>query len=338
MEEAKREREEQTGELESRQRLGSARPTCAGPRTRIGTCVRVKPAAVRSIAVVPTSLAPHAEKASVLNISANTRPHTSETLELLKLGETSDEDEEDLDMDVKEEDEDDGDDDDDDDDDNDKGAYSRSVVIGGAAAGKEFANSHGSPFQQHQHPQIGTADGDQQQKQMMMIGAGGASGVGMRRCRPKEEKERTKLRERHRRAITARILSGLRRHGNYNLRVRADINEVIAALAREAGWTVLPDGTTFPARATNSQVRPLRSPSLSLSLPSPSPRLWKRKPCLLDPVELLWMVLPEWDVGWNNASIEWTVRKLRRNPSRMGPSWFRDTMPRGSRHLLFRLF
>ncbi|KAG2290036.1 hypothetical protein Bca52824_049640 [Brassica carinata] len=58
---------------------------------------------------------------------------------------------------------------------------------------------------------------------------------GSRRSRPVEEKERTKLRERHRRAITARILGGLRRHGNYNLRVRADINDVIAALARKLG-------------------------------------------------------------------------------------------------------
>lgn len=79
--------------------------------------------------------------------------------------------------------------------------------------------------------------------------AGTPSGGGSRRCRPMEEKERTKLRERHRRAITARILAGLRRHGNYNLRVRADINDVISALAREAGWVVLPDGTTFPSRS-----------------------------------------------------------------------------------------
>ncbi|XVE77136.1 hypothetical protein DITRI_Ditri13aG0037600 [Diplodiscus trichospermus] len=76
---------------------------------------------------------------------------------------------------------------------------------------------------------------------------------GARRSRPLEEKERTKLRERHRRAITARILAGLRRHGNYNLRVRADINDVIAALAREAGWVVLPDGTTFPSRSQGSR-------------------------------------------------------------------------------------
>lgn len=73
------------------------------------------------------------------------------------------------------------------------------------------------------------------------------AGGGGRRSRGQEEKERTKMRERHRRAITARILGGLRKHGNYNLRVRADINEVIAALAREAGWVVLPDGTTFPS-------------------------------------------------------------------------------------------
>lgn len=83
-------------------------------------------------------------------------------------------------------------------------------------------------------------------------------GGSSRRCRPKEEKERTKLRERHRRAITARILAGLRRHGNYNLRVRADINDVIAALAREAGWVVLPDGTTFPSNRPHHQ-QPLQS-------------------------------------------------------------------------------
>lgn len=79
-----------------------------------------------------------------------------------------------------------------------------------------------------------------------MSGSDRTAGGG-RRSRGQEEKERTKMRERHRRAITARILGGLRKHGNYNLRVRADINEVIAALAKEAGWVVLPDGTTFPS-------------------------------------------------------------------------------------------
>ncbi|CAM8987477.1 unnamed protein product [Rhodiola kirilowii] len=91
---------------------------------------------------------------------------------------------------------------------------------------------------------------------------------GLRRSRPVEEKERTKLRERHRRAITARILAGLRRHGNYNLRVRADINDVIAALAREAGWTVLPDGTTFPSRS--QAPAPMNGASNTITTPSPS--------------------------------------------------------------------
>eukprot|EP00249_Psilotum_nudum_P012656 c23904_g1_i3 orf=920-1273(+) len=63
-----------------------------------------------------------------------------------------------------------------------------------------------------------------------------------------KEKERTKLRERHRRAITSKILAGLRRYGNYNLPVRADINDVIKGLAREAGWTVEADGTTYRSR------------------------------------------------------------------------------------------
>uniref|UniRef100_A0A7N0T2L9 Beta-amylase n=1 Tax=Kalanchoe fedtschenkoi TaxID=63787 RepID=A0A7N0T2L9_KALFE len=91
---------------------------------------------------------------------------------------------------------------------------------------------------------------------------------GSRRRRPLEEKERTKLRERHRRAITARLLAGLRRHGNYNLRVRADINDVIAAVAREAGWTVLPDGTTFPARS--QAPRPLNGAPNTITTSSPS--------------------------------------------------------------------
>ncbi|XP_039807876.1 beta-amylase 7-like [Panicum virgatum] len=102
-------------------------------------------------------------------------------------------------------------------------------------------------------------------------GVGGRANYGRRRAR--EEKERTKLRERQRRAITGRILAGLRQHGNYSLRARADINEVIAALAREAGWVVLPDGTTFPTSspppaAAAAQVGPplpLSAASFSVS-------------------------------------------------------------------------
>ncbi|MCO5551740.1 hypothetical protein L7F22_005244 [Adiantum nelumboides] len=76
-----------------------------------------------------------------------------------------------------------------------------------------------------------------------------------------KEKEKTKIRERHRRAITTKILTGLRKYGNYNLPPRADINDVLRALATEAGWIVEPDGTTYrnPLLQQNSG-----GPSLSL--------------------------------------------------------------------------
>lgn len=134
---------------------------------------------------------------------------------------TSEEDDDEMGMDMREE--------DDDDDDEEKNMVTPAVV--GVDVGI-LSTSVNNRYMHHQQYQ------DQPTPQ------GGA-----RRCRPQEEKERTKLRERQRRAITAKILAGLRRHGNYNLRVRADINDVIAALAREAGWVVLPDGTTFPARS-----------------------------------------------------------------------------------------
>eukprot|EP00250_Pteridium_aquilinum_P008475 c17979_g1_i1 orf=90-1052(-) len=60
-----------------------------------------------------------------------------------------------------------------------------------------------------------------------------------------KEKEKTKIRERHRRSITTKILTGLRKYGNYNLPPRADINDVLRALATEAGWIVEADGTTY---------------------------------------------------------------------------------------------
>ncbi|XP_068656449.1 beta-amylase 7-like [Aristolochia californica] len=139
--------------------------------------------------------------------------------EMERLGGTSEEEEDDeMEMEVKEE-------DDDEEDEDEKKAMAAAVIV--ASGGNT-----GSSMEMMESQRQGS----------------------MKRCRPKEEKERTKLRERHRRAITARILAGLRRHGNYNLRVRADINDVIAALAREAGWVVLPDGTTFPSRSQSTRT------------------------------------------------------------------------------------
>lgn len=153
------------------------------------------------------------------------------------IGTSEDDDEEEMDMDAKGE---------DDDEEGKNMAVSMMVNVDGEIA----TSSSNSQFLYHSQIQEQPAN------------QGGVA----KRSRPLEEKERTKLRERHRRAITARILAGLRRHGNYNLRVRADINDVIAALAREAGWVVLPDGTTFPSQSQGS--RPLGDPSTPAAMPS----------------------------------------------------------------------
>ncbi|KAJ4950140.1 hypothetical protein NE237_026972 [Protea cynaroides] len=94
----------------------------------------------------------------------------------------------------------------------------------------------------------------------------GVSSGGKGKKEREKEKERTKLRERHRRAITSRMLAGLRQYGNFTLPARADMNDVLASLAREAGWTVEPDGTTYrqspppPPQMVPFPVRSVESP------------------------------------------------------------------------------
>ncbi|KAJ6808776.1 putative beta-amylase 8 [Iris pallida] len=103
--------------------------------------------------------------------------------------------------------------------------------------------------------------------------AGGDSpsrAVGKGRKEREREKERTKLRERHRRAITSRMLAGLRQYGNFPLPARADMNDVLAALAREAGWTVDPDGTTYrplPAPPPHNSTQFVQFPVQSIGNP-----------------------------------------------------------------------
>ncbi|CAN1814223.1 BES1/BZR1 homolog protein 1 [Linum perenne] len=52
-------------------------------------------------------------------------------------------------------------------------------------------------------------------------------------------------RERRRRAIAAKIYTGLRSQGNFKLPKHCDNNEVLKALCAEAGWIVEEDGTTY---------------------------------------------------------------------------------------------
>ncbi|KAK2986848.1 hypothetical protein RJ640_011073 [Escallonia rubra] len=71
--------------------------------------------------------------------------------------------------------------------------------------------------------------------------AGGSSG----RLPTWKERENNKRRERRRRAIAAKIYTGLRAQGNFKLPKHCDNNEVLKALCSEAGWIVEEDGTTY---------------------------------------------------------------------------------------------
>lgn len=60
-----------------------------------------------------------------------------------------------------------------------------------------------------------------------------------------KERENNKKRERRRRAIAAKIFTGLRLYGNYKLPKHCDNNEVLKALCAEAGWVVEEDGSAY---------------------------------------------------------------------------------------------
>ncbi|KAK8624356.1 hypothetical protein V6N13_065702 [Hibiscus sabdariffa] len=97
------------------------------------------------------------------------------------------------------------------------------------------------------------------------------------------ERENNRRRERRRRAFAAKIYTGLRAQGNYNLPKHCDNNEVLKALCAEAGWVVEEDGTTYrkgfkpppiDIPGSSNKVTPFSSqnPSpLSSAFPSPIP-------------------------------------------------------------------
>lgn len=110
-------------------------------------------------------------------------------------------------------------------------------------------NSHSVPLQTQPQPQPRRPRGF-----AATAAASAPNAAGKGKKEREKEKERTKLRERHRRAITSRMLAGLRQYGNFPLPARADMNDVLAALAREAGWVVEADGTTYRQCPPPSQM------------------------------------------------------------------------------------
>ncbi|CAI5461579.1 unnamed protein product [Closterium sp. Yama58-4] len=81
-----------------------------------------------------------------------------------------------------------------------------------------------------------------------------------------KERENNKRRERRRRAIAAKIFTGLRTYGNYDLPKHCDNNEVLKAVCKEAGWIVEEDGTTY----RKGQPRP-RQPEPAAGIDSAYP-------------------------------------------------------------------
>lgn len=77
-----------------------------------------------------------------------------------------------------------------------------------------------------------------------------------------KERENNKKRERRRRAIAAKIFTGLRLYGNYKLPKHCDNNEVLKALCAEAGWVVEEDGSAYrkgmrPSECINGVSSPM---------------------------------------------------------------------------------
>lgn len=103
-----------------------------------------------------------------------------------------------------------------------------------------------------------------------MTAAGGSSG----RLPTWKERENNKRRERRRRAIAAKIYTGLRAQGNYKLPKHCDNNEVLKALCSEAGWVVEEDGTTY-RKGCKPPPNEIGGPSTNISACSslqPSPQ------------------------------------------------------------------
>lgn len=91
-----------------------------------------------------------------------------------------------------------------------------------------------------------------------------------------KERENNKRRERRRRAIAAKIFTGLRAQGNFKLPKHCDNNEVLKALCSQAGWFVEDDGTTYrkgskPPRSPKSDVANTPNNLSNCSSIQPSP-------------------------------------------------------------------
>lgn len=169
--------------------------------------------------------------------------------------------------------------------------------------GMDTMDDNSNPNLMDPQPQTQTQTQTRRPRGFAATANSNASSAGKAKKEREKEKERTKLRERHRRAITSRMLAGLRQYGNFPLPARADMNDVLAALAREAGWTVETDGTTYRQSPPLQQqmtpfpaVRSVESPvSAATSLKNCSVKSALRIDDSLSPASLDSVVIPDRD-------------------------------------------
>ncbi|XP_008808793.1 beta-amylase 8 isoform X2 [Phoenix dactylifera] len=172
--------------------------------------------------------------------------------------------------------------------------------------------------QQRQHSDH-SSDQHPQRRPRGFAAAAAAGGSGKCRKEREKEKERTKLRERHRRSITSRMLAGLRQYGHFLLPARADMNDVLAALAREAGWTVDPDGTTY------------RPSPVAVAAPPPQPP--PPPPTPLAPFPVRSIESPLSTISLKNSSIKATLdsqASLLRIDENLSPASLDSVVAEGS--------
>ncbi|XP_020584222.1 protein BZR1 homolog 1-like [Phalaenopsis equestris] len=132
-----------------------------------------------------------------------------------------------------------------------------------------------------------------------------------------KERENNKRRERRRRAIAAKIFTGLRTLGNYKLPKHCDNNEVLKALCAEAGWVVEDDGTTY----RKGYKLPLPQPDTAIGAPSSNIRACSSSHQLSPPSSSFPSPVPSYQASPSSSSFPSPTRLDNHNNPTVNPSY-----------------
>ncbi|PKU87073.1 protein BZR1 homolog 1-like [Dendrobium catenatum] len=132
-----------------------------------------------------------------------------------------------------------------------------------------------------------------------------------------KERENNKRRERRRRAIAAKIFTGLRALGNFKLPKHCDNNEVLKALCAEAGWVVEDDGTTY----RKGCKLPLPQPEIATGAPSANIRPCSSSHQLSPPSSSFPSPVPSYQASPASSSFPSPTRLENHNNPSVTPSY-----------------